>query len=192
MKQKSKIHISRISTRARQSRGFDESGCFGCACVDGCCRYGADFDLETVDLLLQHRSLIEARIGRTIEDCFETTHGTNPEFLGGGSWRSRTGQDGFCVFHKLRGKGCVLFELALHHGCPPRIVPTICRLFPLTWDRGEILFYDELPDGEIPLVCNIRDPENRTSRLAVETQKLVIEDVFDCDAEVRNLLERGS
>ncbi|NUM37158.1 MAG: hypothetical protein HUU50_21655 [Candidatus Brocadiae bacterium] len=185
---KNKIKILKISQKCYSQRGFDDRGCYGCKCDDSCCKYGADFDKTSYDLVIQYRHLIEPLIHQQIEKCFENNFSGDPEFLGQNSIRSLLGENGFCSFHKKNAKGCILYELALGKKIDKRIIPSICRLFPLSWFHGELLVYHEQPNAVIPHDCNCIETENSTFKNILETQKNEILDIFDLDPEL--LLQR--
>jgi hypothetical protein len=60
-----------------------------------------------------------------------------------------------------------------------RIIPSICRLFPLTWDNKELKVYDEQQGCIIPTDCNCIESSNKTKDNIFETQKQEINDIFD-------------
>ena len=73
-------------------------------------------------------------------------------------------------------KGCVLFKLAEEEQLPRRIIPSICRLFPISWNNGTMEYYEK---ENIPAVCNCLDPGNTNARAVIETQSEAIEDIFE-------------
>lgn len=175
-----KIKISRISKKCYEQKGFDEKGCYGCKCKDSCCRFGADFDQEAYDLVLANRQVIEKNIGQKIETCFETRPSGDPEYLGKNSIRSKKNESGFCVFHAKSGKGCILYKLVLSGEIANRrIIPSICRLFPLTWNNGVLQVYDEQENSTIPADCNCLEKSNNTTKNILETQKHELDDIFE-------------
>jgi len=171
-----KIKISRISEEVYSQRGFDEKGCIGSACQDMCCAYGADVDKESYDLIREHRAKIE-RISRSrFEDFFEQEWSGDKDFLGGNSIRSKAGKDGSCVFRLPGQKGCVLFKLATEERLPGRIIPSICRLFPITWNNETLEYYER---ENIPVTCSCLEEKNSTERTIYETQQEAIDDIFE-------------
>ncbi len=86
-----------------------------------------------------------------------------------------------------------LIAIALHPRGKPRgvrapiinkrIVPSICRLFPLSWEHGKLIVYTEQKEKGcvIPRDCNCVKSENTTSKNILETQKNAINDIFDID-----------
>jgi hypothetical protein len=169
-----KIKINRIDPKVHDFKGFNEPyGCFGCACNDACCRYGADFDKEAYDIVFKHKDLVENETGIMLEECFEKAWIPHKDYLGGKCIRSIT-SNGFCVFHSKKGKGCVLYELYIIKKLPRRIIPSICRLYPLTWNEQSL----KMVRG-IETTCNCLDKENVTKKNIIETQKDEIKDIFD-------------
>lgn len=175
---KNKIKINTISDRCLKQKGFDERGCFDCACPDSCCKFGADFDAEAYELVIAHSSAIEPLIGRKVSDCFGKKWHHDPEYLGGKMIRSRKGPDGFCAFHNPSGKGCILYKLAMEKKAAKRIIPSICRVFPLTWDNGKLVVYDEHGNGAIPRACNCVEAANKTLKTVLHTRQEEFEDIF--------------
>ena len=176
-----KLKIFKISPKCYSQKGFDERGCYGCNCTDSCCKYGADFDKEAYELVLQNKDLIEPLLNQPIQKCFGKRTSGDKEYLGGNSIRCLEGETGFCIFHKKTGKGCILYELVTSKDINRRIIPSICRLFPLSWKKGELKVYDEEKYERIPRKCNCKEVENITTKNIFETQKQEIEDIFEFD-----------
>jgi hypothetical protein len=171
-----KIIITRIADELYSLKGFNELGCIGSTCADICCEYGADVDKESYELIREHREKIE-RISRVrFDGFFEQEWSGDSDFLGGDSIRSRVGASGTCVFRLPEQKGCVLFKLAAEEHLPRRIIPSICRLFPITWNNGTMEYYEK---ENIPSICNCLEPGNTTARTVFETQAEAIEDIFE-------------
>jgi len=177
-----KIKISKISKKCYSQKGFDDRGCYGSSCGDSCCKYGADFDKAAYDLVMRHREAIEPLIDKNIEECFHPRFESDSEYLGGRAVRSLKDNSGFCVFHSKTGKGCVLYSLVNSGDVSKRIIPSICRLFPLSWGDGELVVCDR---GDMPDDCNCNELQNNTARILLETQKHEIEDIFDVDEKER-------
>jgi len=168
-----KLKISRINPKVHKFKGFNDIGCYGCQCKDACCRYGADIDKETYDLIFKYRKLIEKEIGVILEDCFEKKWTPQNDYLGGKCIRSKTSKR-YCVFHLPKGKGCVLYFLHHKNKLSRRIIPSICRLYPLTWNKEEI----KLVNG-IESTCNCLEKCNMTMKSVYATQNKDVEDIFD-------------
>lgn len=167
------IRIFRISDEVFRHKGFDERGCYGCSCNDSCCRYGCDVDKESFELILANRQIIEETVGIRLEDCFETEWSNDDDFLGKNSIRA-TKRGNYCAFHFQDGRGCVLFRLVFNEGLPKRIIPSICRLYPLSWDKGEIHMY-----APIECTCNCVQSDNMGMKNIMETQKEQVRDIFE-------------
>ncbi len=139
-----KISIHSIDKTVHSFRGIDEQGCFRTECDDECCKYGADVDKESHDLIFENREIIEAQIGQRLEKCFEKRWLNDDSYLDGNAIETRVGRNGFCVFHMPAGKGCALYKIVHEKGLPRRLIPSICRLYPLTWSEGELRIADDL------------------------------------------------
>jgi len=172
MKVMDKIVIKKIKKECFQHKGFDNRGCMGTNCGDSCCRWGADFDEESMQLVYKNRLIIEKLIKRKLDLCFLKRKLGDSEFLGGNALRSRI-RNGFCVFHNQSGKGCVLFALAYNGQIPQRAIPSICRLYPLTWNFGHLEVYKPIEKG-----CNTIIKSNKTGKSIMRTQKQAVEDIF--------------
>ncbi len=178
-----KIKITEMSEKCRLQKGFGQGGCLGSSCDDACCRHGADFDKAAHDLVFKHRELVEASTGLASERCFEDEWSGEKDYLGGDSIRSLVSRSGYCAFHSPTGKGCVLYELVFEKGVNRRIVPSVCRLYPLTWGGGELSVYDEGEDGDdIEKNCVCLDPSMCSSKSIFATQAREIKDIFDLSA----------
>ncbi len=179
----SHIPIHTIDSSCHTQRGFDSRGCFGTNCHDACCQYGADVDLASYALIKQHASSIGEIVHSSFDAWFESSPvALSSDFLGGGSVRSRVGNDGYCVFHIPDGKGCALYQLAFS-GIDKEIVPSICRLYPLSWDDGVLRAATHLES-----TCNcVADPGTLNSdefgprRSILETQIEDVKAIFQFD-----------
>ena len=171
-----KIKISKIDDAVYDRKGFDEHGCVKSRCTDLCCEYGADVDQEAYDLIKEHKARIEGISAAKFEDFFENAWSGDGDFLGGNSIRSRVGKEGCCIFRFPEQKGCILFKLAMEDGLPRRIIPSICRLFPLTWNNETLEYYAR---EHVPQLCNCLEVQNTEGRSIFETQREAIEDIFE-------------
>ncbi len=169
-----KLPIFRISSELSRQPGFDSRGCLGTDCEDECCRYGADVDRQSYEAIQKHKDLVERRTGSRFQDLFLKEWLPDTEYPGGGAIRSSVGADGYCVFHIRNGRGCNLFKLALSGQAPIKIVPAICRTYPVQWDAGEL----KLSSHKEPR-CNCYAADNPGTRSAWETQKEAILDLFE-------------
>ena len=174
-----KIKISTVSGKCHAQKGFGQYGCLGANCSDACCRFGADFDRSAHDQVFLHRDQVERLTGITLERCFEAEWSGDRDYLGGDSIRSTVGSSGYCAFHRPRGKGCVLYQLVFNHHVSRRILPSVCRLYPLTWGDGELAVYDECDDDIIEPTCACLDPDKASGQNLLVTQKHEIEDIFE-------------
>ncbi len=169
-----KIPINKVADEVFQKKGFDKKGCYGCSCDDECCKFGADIDKESYDLIFHNREIIEKELGIDLDESFdETDTSVNSDYLGGGHHRSITRPDGFCVFHNIGTKGCLLYKLAIEKKLSKRIIPTICRVYPLTWNDERLHIEEWIPDA-----CNCLEIDNDASHL-FDTQKHEIDDIFE-------------
>ena len=167
-----KIRLVKVSDEAAGHKGFDERGCYGSECADACCHMGADVDRETYDLIMGCRESIEKKTGHNLDLCFEKNWSGEKDFLGHDSI-STTVIDGTCGLHLPGGRGCALFLMYLNEGMPHRISPSTCRLYPLTWQDGELRLMKNIEP-----TCNCLDSENCGKRTLMETQKEAIDDIF--------------
>jgi len=171
-----KIPVKSISKECHTRKGFG-ANCLAASCNDACCRYGADFDKTSYEIVFSHRELIEAAIGVKLEECFDPEWLGEKEYLGGDCTCSRVLSSGYCAFHSPKGRGCVLYELVNEKGLSRRAIPSICRLYPLTWDDGHLMVYDE--DGEeFEKGCACSDPALMSPKSLFETQKDEIRDII--------------
>jgi Fe-S-cluster containining protein len=169
-----KIRISGIDAKAHSQQGFDSAGCFSCACNDACCAFGADVDKEAYNLIFSKRAEIEKLIGIKLEDCFSRKWSGDSEFLGGNSIRSKV-KNRICAFHLPGKKGCVLFLLAEKGIADRRLIPSICRLYPLSWDKGKIYVC-----ADIEANCNCLQINNILKDNSIfKRQKKELDDIFE-------------
>ena len=137
-----KIKIRKVEHDLHKQRGFDDSGCLGCLdCKDTCCSEGADVDKVSHELIFKNREHVEGVVGAKVEDCFDGNWLGDAEYPGGDAIGSKV-KDGFCAFKLRNGKGCALFKLVHEKGLSARMVPAICRTYPVTW-AGGVLKLDE-------------------------------------------------
>ena len=167
-----KLKINKIDKEVHSFKGFDHKGCHGCDCDDECCKNQPDIDKECYELILKNSKFIEKELGMSIKECFEGYWYDENDFLGGNVTEPVLDKDGFCIFHSKKGKGCVLFNLVKKNNLPRRIIPSICRLYPLTWGGDELMISDDLYP-----TCNCINGRSKANIL--ETQKREIEDIFD-------------
>ncbi len=171
-----KIHITGIDESVYLFRGIDKTGCFHTKCNDECCRHGADVDRESYDLIFKYREVIEKEIGCRLESCFKKRWLNDEHYLGGNAIESRVGVSGFCMFHAAEGKGCALYKLVREKDLPRRLIPSICRLYPLTWSARKLIVTDEIYPS-----CNCMKRDAFADSI-LTTQKREVEDIFRIDA----------
>ncbi len=174
-----KIRISCIDKSVHSFRGIDGTGCFHTECNDECCRYGADIDKESYDLILKNRRIIEKEIGRKIETCFKKRWLDDEHYLGGNAIETKVGPSGFCMLHSSEGKGCALYKLVHENDLPRRMIPSICRLYPLTWADEHLTIADDIYP-----TCNCTKGDAFADSIFA-TQKKEIEDIFHIEASAR-------
>jgi len=163
-----KLPITSIDEQVHTTKGFDESGCYGCSCSDACCTYGCDVDHTARHTMIKYRVPLEDALGRTLENCFEGSRVLDKDYPGGSYERSKV-EEGMCVFHEPSGKGCVLYRLSSQQNIPAEIIPAICRLYPITWSNGCLT----VSPHQEP-TCNVYCNSNTTTRTLYESQKGVI------------------
>jgi hypothetical protein len=175
-----KIKISEISNDVFKQKGFGHKGCYGSSCEANCCAHGADVDKETYEFIIQHKNLIEPVIQEKIENCFIGEWSEDSEYLGNNAIRSNI-RNGTCIFSIPQEKGCILFKLAMEKNIPQRLVPSICRLYPITWNYGRLEVYEEIEHS-----CDCLDHKNTTALNIFQTQKNEIEDIFEIEENILN------
>src|SRR3990172_1859217 len=133
------------------------------------------------------RKVVEPLMGAKIEECFSTPLKIDDDYIGGAYRETAVRKkDGLCAFHLKGQKGCSLFYLWITEKLPKKIVPTICRTYPITWHRGR-LFIDK------PLKKNCKAKEKTPKGTKVpslfETQKKEVRALFDIPAkELKKLI----
>jgi hypothetical protein len=172
-----KIKIGHVDPDIKTQKGLFGDGCMDANCYDICCEYGCDVDLASLRLIYKYRHMIEPLIRAKVEDCFATELKVDEDYIGGSYRESAVREsDERCAFHLVGRKGCALFYLWGKEGLPKRIVPTICRTYPITWHRGR-LFVDR------PLrkacKCLEKTPNGMKVPSLYETQKREISALFD-------------
>ena len=126
--------------------------CLSCGfCLDACCRHGVDADAVVVERILARADVLEPLVGRPREEWFEPERDADADAPGGWFRRTRT-VDGYCVFKRRAGRGCLLHAHALERGEDYHAIkPMVSTLFPITFGDGTLCVSDELHDGT--LVC---------------------------------------
>ncbi len=183
-----KIKIRKVDPEVVSLKGLFSGGCMSASCDDICCEYGCDVDYATLKLIYRYRHLIEPLIGASVDECFSTELIPDDDYIGGAYRETLVREeDGRCAFHLKGRKGCSLFYLWQTRGLPKRIVPTICRVYPVTWHRG-YLFVDR------PLKracrCLERAPKGVYIPSIYETQRRDIMALFDIEPRELEKIER--
>ncbi len=166
------IAVHSVDSSCYFQKGFDSRGCFGSSCNDACCRYGADVDSDSYDLIMEHKDSIENLTGVAAADWFNGRWSGDSDFLGGNSIRSNVAERGYCVFHVAEGRGCALYGLA-SQGIDRTIIPSICRLYPLSWDKGLLVVSEYVEQS-----CNCSDQSNVGGQSILESQIREVEQIF--------------
>ncbi|MGK5095250.1 hypothetical protein WDW89_24970 [Deltaproteobacteria bacterium TL4] len=178
-----KIKISEIAPDVLKLQGFSSGsfgGCLSRACGSdqqggACCHLGVNTDKESYDLILKHRKLVEEAIELKFEDCFNSEWNGDPEFLGRGSIGTRVRKkDNYCVFHSAKGKGCELVSLVIKNKLPRRMIPSACRLYPITWDKGRLFLSSPIFEN-----CDCLRSDNPSKKTIFDTQKKAIDNIFE-------------
>ncbi len=172
-----KILITEVDPRTKTQKGLFGEGCYGSQCTDDCCEWGCDVDLATLKLINRYRALIEPLTGAKIEDCFSTKLKEDDDYIGGAFRETAVRKsDQRCAFHLVGKKGCSLFYLWATQKLPKKIVPTICRTYPITWHRGRLFVDTPLRK---PCKCKEKTPRGETVPSLFETQAREIRALFE-------------
>ena len=185
-----KIKITEVDPEIYTHKGLFGEGCYGSNCDDKCCEFGCDVDLASYKLIKRYARLIEPLIKAKIEDCFSTKLKEDDDYIGG-AWRETAvrASDDRCAFHLIGKQGCSLFYLWAKKGLTKRLIPTICRTYPITWHRGRLFV-----DRPIRRACKCREriPKGMKSVPSIyETQKKEIRALFDIK-EKRRTKKKGA
>jgi hypothetical protein len=174
-----KIKINKIDKEVYKQPGFPTGpfdSCLHCHCgVNGlggtCCWEGADIDKEAYDLIIENKDELEKRIGQKISECFEKEWLEDTDFLGGKGIATKT-KNNTCIFRVSPKRGCEIIKLVVEKKLPRRMIPSTCRIYPLTWDEGR-LFVREIEPG-----CVCLNLDNKIKKSIFESQKSEIDDIF--------------
>jgi hypothetical protein len=177
MKNVTRIPIKTVDLKIASHKGLFDEGCYGSQCQDECCGWGCDIDYATIKLIEKNRDKVEALTGAKVEDCFKTPLKVDDDYVGGAYRETAVRKsDKLCCFHLKGSKGCSLFYLWIKEKLPKRIVPTICRTYPVTWHRGKLF-------ADLPLKKNCKAREKTPKGVKVaslfETQKKELKALFD-------------
>ncbi|MCK4846061.1 MAG: hypothetical protein KAS88_00200 [Deltaproteobacteria bacterium] len=171
-----KIKIKTIDPDIATQKGLFNEGCYGSGCNDICCEYGCDVDYASYKLILKHKKLIEPLIKAKVEDCFSTELKVDDDYIGGGFRETAVrDSDERCAFHLRKKKGCSLFYLWMTKGLTKRLIPTICRTYPITWHRGHLFV-----DRPLRSICKcLESSGGKKVPSLYETQKKEVKALFD-------------
>lgn len=184
-----RIPIRTVDLKIASHKGLFDEGCYGSQCQDECCGWGCDIDYATIKLIEKHRDKVEALIGAKVEDCFKTPLKVDDDYVGGAYRETAVRKsDKLCAFHLKGSKGCSLFYLWVKEKLPKRIVPTICRTYPVTWHRGKLF-------ADLPLKKNCKAKEKTPKGVRIpslfETQKKELKALFDIPKKEWKKLEEA-
>jgi hypothetical protein len=169
------MKITEVCKDCLKQKGFDSRGCYGTDCHDTCCRYGCDVDKDAYYLIRKNSDVIKDILDLDFRNLFSGKMQYDSEYPGGAYIRSRKLRaTGYCIFHKVGEKGCVLYELVFAGGLPKSIIPLICRLYPIEWDKGK-LRVDRLEESS----CNIFSDDNNSAQNILESQKETLDEYFE-------------
>lgn len=171
-----RIKVTSIAPDIHVQNGLFDEGCYEKDCEDICCQYGCDVDRSSLKLIEKYKKRIEPLVKAKIEDCFSTPLKADDDYIDGG-WRETAVRPSIdrCMFHFPDKKGCTLYYLHKIKGLPKKLVPTICKTYPITWNRGE-LFIDRPLRSE----CKCLDATGgREVPSIFDTQKHELGAVFD-------------
>lgn len=168
-----KIPLRSIAYRLFQLYGFGPGGCLACDCQDACCQHGCEVDKASYELAYQHREALERELGVNLDSCYTHQWSGEQEFLGNDCTRT-TIRDGRCALHRPAGKGCVLYGLVEAEQVARRLIPSICRLYPLSWEGDVLCCSDDLYS-----VCDCQHGSVAGRQMMVVTHLQEIEDIFD-------------
>lgn len=181
-----KIKIRRVDEEIKKRKGLFDGGCKTARCNDDCCMWGCDVDASSLKLILKHKGVIEPLIGRTVEECFSTPVKRDNDYVGGAYRETLVRkEDGRCAFHLAGKRGCSLFIAWAKHGAPKMTVPTICRIYPVTWHRGKLF-----ADSPIKKLCKCMEKTPRGEKVPsmFETQKKEILALFEIAEKTKKRL----
>lgn len=127
--------LQQVDTDIFKLRYFGK--CMQCTfCHDSCCQYGCDVNLAERDRILALKDELRPFVKSPPEMWFKDEVKEDPEYESGKFVRSQT-VNGACVFLNPNGRGCGIHSFCLSTGLDyHRIKPSVCWLFPVTWDKG--------------------------------------------------------
>lgn len=172
-----KIRITSVDPRTKTKQGLFGDGCYGSDCYSECCEFGCDVDLATLKVIERYKEEVESLVGAKLEDCFSTKLKEDDDYIGGAYRETAVRKkDKTCALRLKDQKGCSLFYLWAVKKAPKRIVPTICRVYPITWHRGKLFIDSPIRQG---CVCKVKIPKGLKAPSLFETQWKEIKALFD-------------
>ena len=117
--------------------------------LEACCQYGCDVDLFERDAILRRADQIRSVLGPEAANApwfDESDPEHDPDVPSGTVVRTQTLNDG-CIFLAHDRRGCAIHRAAVEQGWDLRgTKPSICRLFPLSYEEGTICVSDDYLD----------------------------------------------
>ncbi len=116
--------------------------------LDACCQYGCDVDLAERDAILARTDNIRPLLRAEVKDkpWFEADEVVDPDYPSGRVVRSEVFNGG-CIFLAHDRRGCAIHRASLEQGWDFNgVKPSICRLFPLSYEEDAIVVADEYPE----------------------------------------------
>lgn len=117
--------------------------------LEACCQYGCDVDLFERDAILARADQIKSVLRPEAANApwfDEADPEHDPDVPSGTVVRTQTMNDG-CIFLQHDRRGCAIHRASLEQGWDFRgTKPSICRLFPLSYEAGTICVSDDYVD----------------------------------------------
>ncbi|MCW5801348.1 MAG: hypothetical protein KIT31_02970 [Deltaproteobacteria bacterium] len=113
--------------------------------LDACCQYGCDVDLAERAAIQARAEDIRPLLRGDVADrpWFGTDEEIDPDYPSGRVVRTEV-VDGGCLFLAHDRRGCAIHRASIEHGWDYRgVKPSICRLFPLSYEQDTILVAEE-------------------------------------------------
>lgn len=174
-----KIPIRKVSKKIYKLKGFPSgpfSNCLNCKCGKdkkggACCKHGVFVDKESYDLIIKHKKHFEKVLRIKIEKCFSKSFIKESDYLGKKAIGTKQ-RNHKCAFISNNGKGCEIVKYVYKNNLSHRMIPSPCRIYPLTWDNGK-LYVGDIKEG-----CVCIDKNNKTKKSIYQTHKKEIKNIF--------------